>query len=56
MHEGYSLELKSCGVVSEVGIVNLLLTSSFGATVPNISSRLRGYTTLPRERKPLDWC
>ena len=37
----YSLELRSYGVILVVGTVSLLLTSSFGAIEPNISSRLK---------------
>ena len=53
MPEGYSLGLRSFGVVLVVGIVSLLLASSFGAIDLNISSRPRGYITLRRGRRHL---
>ena len=53
---GYSLELKSYGVVLMVGIVSLYSTSSFGTIDLSTSSRLKGYTILRCERKSLDLC
>ena len=56
MLRGYSLELKSYGVVLMVGTISLHWTSSFGAIDLNTSSRLKGYTILRCERKSLDSC
>ena len=39
-----------------VGTVGLLSMSSFGATDPKISPRLKGYITLQRGRSHLGWC
>ena len=48
--------MKFFGVVLVGGTVNLLWTSSFGATDPNISPRLRGYTILQRGKRYLGQC
>ena len=53
MLEGYSLELKSYGVVLVVGTVSFHWTSSFGAIDPGTSSHLKGYTILLPRRKSL---
>ena len=56
MPGGYLLELKSFGVILMVGIVSLLLTSSFGAIDPNISFFPRRYIILRQGRRHLGWC
>ena len=56
MHGGYSLGLRSYGVVLVVGTISFHWTSSFGAIDPSISSRLKGYTTLLCGRKSLGLC
>ena len=56
MLRGYSLELKSYGVVLVVGTVSFYWMSSFSAIDPNTSSRLKGYTILQCGRKSLDSC
>ena len=56
MLRGYSLELRSYGVILVVGTVSFRWTSSFGAIDPNTSSRLKGYTILLRRRKSLGLC
>ena len=53
---GYSLELKSYGVVLVVGTVSFHWTSSFGAIDLSTSSRLKGYTILWHGRKSLGLC
>ena len=53
---GYSLELKSYGVVLMVGIVSLYSTSYFGTIDLSTSSRLKGYTILLCGRRSLDLC
>ncbi|KAL0009019.1 hypothetical protein SO802_010521 [Lithocarpus litseifolius] len=53
---GYSLELRSYGVVLVVGTVSFRWTSSFGAIGPSTSSRPKGYITLLRGRKSLGSC
>ena len=38
-----------------VGTITLTWTSSYGATGPNTSRRLKGYTILQRVRRCLGW-
>ena len=56
MLEGYSLKLKSYGVVLVVGTISFHWTSSFGAIYPSTSSCLKGYIILLCGRKNLDLC
>ena len=56
MLRGYSLELRSYGVVLVVGTVSFRWMSSFGVVDLSTSFRPKGYTTLLHERKSLGLC